>query len=243
MTHLLIRWGNPVEQFYCTHSSAGKVVTPGSSGVVLLQLSRTAPRETSNLLGGENAQPEDVKKGDQKRKVLWSSEISHPLRETTNLSENQSLSREPFQPLPSTVLSVNSSLIVPEQVSSDCSGSDAPFMTQWNSKSCSQDDGNTELSSQIGKGSYVAKFSPTGDVLALAINQNCTSDSQVLFCSLITDGGVSSPIYRNTSVKKSGRLAQMYYLFVYLLHVDMIITGHTGLQTWPGVQMAFCWCV
>ncbi len=205
VTHLLVRWNDPTAQFYSNHSTAAcQPGALGSPGVSLLQVSYATPRESSVRRGGENSQLEAVKESRGISKESMASEVSQPLRDTTNLlEENGPASRESSQTFPSTLVSESTSPIVPTR--GDCAGSNVPFTVQWKARSCSHDNSSGPLSPPLGRGAYVAKFSPTGNVLAFALNQKSASDSQVLFCSLLTDSGLSSLIYNSTNTTKSGR--------------------------------------
>ncbi len=206
VTHLLIRWSNPTEQFYSTYP--GQAAASESCGVRLLQVGCT-PRETPEMQGDENAQVEEMTvKEPHSNETLQTSSYpqQRPLRDMTNLTQENP--PESFQPLPSTLVSEKTADVpAPTSVSSGCTGIiSAPFTIQWKTKSYSPDNTTDQHLSPTGRGCFVAKLSPTGNVLALAINRSSASDSQILFYSLLTDSGVSSPIHHNISASKIGRL-------------------------------------
>ena len=81
-----------------------------------------------------------------------------------------------------------------------------PFQTFWRSGTCRAEGKDvSQRSSLTGRGSYVSKFSPTGNIMALAMNKELAADTQVLFLSPLTECGLACPVYQFRDKEKAGR--------------------------------------
>ena len=124
-----------------------------------------------------------------------------PLKDTTNVQTT-----DPY----GFVSSQHSTTKTTEQLGTTTgtgNGCSAPFQVLWKTISCSPENGTSSDPPPFGKSCYVSKFSPTGNIMALAINRRSAADTQVLFYSPLTDNGLSSPVYQTQDDRKSGRLA------------------------------------
>ena len=78
-----------------------------------------------------------------------------------------------------------------------------PFNVSWGSASCQSHIGPAHN----GKGTYVYRLSPSGDVSALAVNERKAKNIKVLFFSPLTPGELSSSLYplSREESKETGR--------------------------------------
>ena len=76
-----------------------------------------------------------------------------------------------------------------------------PFIISWGSVSCQSCAGP----SHNGRGTYIYRLSPMGDLSALAVNERKAKDTRVLFYSPLTQGGLSSRVYPQQKDTQTGR--------------------------------------
>ena len=82
-------------------------------------------------------------------------------------------------------------------------GNAPPFTVSWGSISCRSHVGGP---AHNGRGTYVYRLSPSGDVSALAVNERKARNSRVLFFSSLTPGELSSAVYPSSEEdRKTGR--------------------------------------
>ena len=128
-----------------------------------------------------------------------------PLRDRTN---------DPLQPTTQTALPTSQLEFGTKQLPATVKNAspltsvhDAPFSASWKTISyCSQDHNKSGSKSSLsGQGCYLSKFSPAGNVVALAINHREALDTQVLFMSPLVETGLSSAVYQPKFGRKLGR--------------------------------------
>lgn len=76
-----------------------------------------------------------------------------------------------------------------------------PFNVSWASVSCQSHMGPLHN----GRGTYVYRLSPSGDMAALVVNEKKAKDIRVLFFSPLTPGELSTAIYPPREDKQTGR--------------------------------------
>lgn len=76
-----------------------------------------------------------------------------------------------------------------------------PFNVSWASVSCQSHVGPLHN----GRGTYVYRLSPSGDMAALVVNEKRARDIRVLFFSPLTPGELSTAIYPPREDKQTGR--------------------------------------
>lgn len=76
-----------------------------------------------------------------------------------------------------------------------------PFNVSWASMSCQSHMGPLHN----GRGTYVYRLSPSGDMAALVVNEKKARDIRVLFFSPLTPGELSTAIYPPREDKQTGR--------------------------------------
>ena len=204
ITHLRLSWHGPLTKFYRDHSTVtlqnGTVNVDKERGTV-------TPVLTSYLddpIRQENSPPVTVTlhKTDHSGN-LYSSNL--PLRDRTN---------DRLQPTGETALPTSQLETATKQLPSAVknispltSVHDAPFGASWKTISyCSQDRNKSGSKSSLsGQGCYLSKFSPTGNIVGLAINHREALDTQVLFMSPLVETGLSSAVYQPKFGRKLGR--------------------------------------
>ena len=91
----------------------------------------------------------------------------------------------------------------PSPVASSCN---VPFSAVWKTVSyCPLMGESTSKSSPSGRGCYISKFSPTGNIVALAINHREAMDTRLLFFDPLVETGLSNSAYQPKVGKKLGR--------------------------------------
>ena len=231
ITHLLIQWNNPVEQFYAAHSkifpedscygesTTGRIIPlslDGSSAKssILLQENTISGIKDTPISGKHASSLRQHQRGPDSR--------DEPLRDRVNVLETEQVPDSPgpeiesshshkFEEEPqtgqapaSTTDSGSGHSKEPRKVSSR-DITDTPFQVIWRTITCCAEGKDIQHSSLTGRGSYVSKFSPTGNIMALAVNRNLAADTRVLFFSPLTECGLSSPVYQFRDKEKSGR--------------------------------------
>ena len=198
MTHLRLNWHSPLEKFYRDHSTVmsqnGTLSSGGKTGAAIPvrgpQQQENSPRATSAL----------DKAGD----VTHSSGI--PLRDRTNSPWQEPLRTATLiKPSDGDKLEhgVKQFPVVASPFTSSCN---VPFSTDWKTISfCPPENESTSKISLSGRGCYISKFSPTGSVVALAINRREATDTRLLFFSPLVETGLSSPAYQPKVGRKLGR--------------------------------------
>jgi len=207
ITHLRLNWNGPLVKFYRDHSNVtlqnGAMNMGNERGTITPMLTsyldnpiqrENLPHATSTLHKTENKTPSGN---------LHSSNL--PLRDRTN---------DPLQPTGQTALPTSplefgtkQHLLTVKNTSPFTSFHDAPFDAIWKTMSyCSQDCNKSGSKSSLsGRGCYLSKFSPTGNIVGLAINHEEALDTQVLFVSPLVETGLSSAIYQPKFRRKLGR--------------------------------------
>ena len=207
ITHLRLNWNGPLVKFYRDHSNVtlqnGAMNMGNERGTITPMLTsyldnpiqrENLPHVTSTLHKTENKTPSGN---------LHSSNL--PLRDRTN---------DPLQPTGQTALPTSplefgtkQHLLTVKNTSPFTSFHDAPFDAIWKTMSyCSQDCNKSGSKSSLsGRGCYLSKFSPTGNIVGLAINHEEALDTQVLFVSPLVETGLSSAIYQPKFRRKLGR--------------------------------------
>ena len=207
ITHLRLNWNGPLVKFYRDHSNVtlqnGAMNMGNERGTITPVLTsyldnpiqrENLPHATSTLHKTENKTPSGN---------LHSSNL--PLRDRTN---------DPLQPTGQTALPTSplefgtkQHLLTVKNTSPFTSFHDAPFDAIWKTMSyCSQDCNKSGSKSSLsGRGCYLSKFSPTGNIVGLAINHEEAIDTQVLFVSPLVETGLSSAIYQPKFRRKLGR--------------------------------------
>ena len=204
ITHLRLNWHGPLAKFYRDHSTVTL-----QNGMVNMDKERgtVTPVLTSYLddpIWKENSPHVTVTlhKTDHSGN-LYSSNLA--LRDRTN---------DPLQPTGQTALSTPRLETATKQLPSAVknispltSVHDAPFSNSWKTISyCSQDHNKSGSKSSLsGQGCYLSRFSPTGNIVALAINHREALDTQVLFMSPLVETGLSSAVYQPKFDRKLGR--------------------------------------
>ena len=207
ITHLRLNWNGPLVKFYRDHSNVtlqnGAMNMGNERGTITPMLTsyldnplqrENLPHATSTSHKTENKTPSGN---------LHSSNL--PLRDRTN---------DPLQPTGQTALPTSplefgtkQHLLTVKNTSPFTSFHDAPFDAIWKTMSyCSQDCNKSGSKSSLsGRGCYLSKFSPTGNIVGLAINHEEALDTQVLFVSPLVETGLSSAIYQPKFRRKLGR--------------------------------------
>lgn len=207
ITHLRLNWHGPLAKFYRDHSTValqnGTVNMDKERGTVTPVLTsylddpfrkENSPHVTATLHKTDNETPSGN---------LYSSNL--PLRDRTN---------DRLQPTGQTALPTAQLETATKQLPSAVknispltSVHDAPFSASWKTTSyCSQDRNKSgSMSSLSGQGCYLSKFSPTGNIVALAVNHREALDTQVLFMSPLVETGLSSAVYQPKFGRKLGR--------------------------------------
>lgn len=207
ITHLRLNWNGPLVKFYRDHSNVtlqnGAMNMGNERGTITPVLTsyldnpiqrENLPHATSTLHKTENKTPSGN---------LHSSNL--PLRDRTN---------DPLQPTGQTALPTSplefgtkQHLLTVKNTSPFTSFHDAPFDAIWKTMSyCSQDCNKSGSKSSLsGRGCYLSKFSPTGNIVGLAINHEEALDTQVLFVSPLVETGLSNAIYQPKFRRKLGR--------------------------------------
>ena len=207
ITHLRLNWNGPLIKFYRDHSNVilqnGAMNVDNEQGTITPVLTsylddpiqrENSPHAALTLHKTENKTPSGN---------LHSSNV--PLRDRTN---------DPLQltgqtALPTSPLEFGTKQHPPtiKNTSPFTSFHDAPFSAIWKTISyCSQDHNKSGSKSSLsGRGCYLSKFSPTGNIVALAINHEEALNTQVLFVSPLVETGLSSPVYQPKFRRKLGR--------------------------------------
>ena len=207
ITHLWLNWNGPLVKFYRDHSNVtlqnGAMNMGNERGTITPVLTsyldnpiqrENLPHATSTLHKTENKTPSGN---------LHS--INLPLRDRTN---------DPLQPTGQTALPTSplefgtkQHLLTVKNTSPFTSFHDAPFDAIWKTMSyCSQNFNKSGSKSSLsGRGCYLSKFSPTGNIVSLAINHEEALDTQVLFVSPLVETGLSNAVYQPKFRRKLGR--------------------------------------
>lgn len=179
MIHLLINWPSSTAEFYSRRTSySDKSLSSGHAFPVRLLL------HNRNTCGEGD---EEIKKGH------------------TTSDENTSFQQRAsaISQVPSS--SMNSSEPVMESESSSQFGAlwngPPPFNVSWGSVSSQLHAGPTHN----GRGTYIYRLSPGGELAALAVNTRKAKDSRILFFSPLTEGGLTSPVYTTPVEGQTGR--------------------------------------
>ena len=207
ITHLQLNWHGPLAKFYRDHSTItlqnGTVNMGKERGTITPVLmsylddpiqQEDSPRVALMLHKTDN----ETSPGN-----LHSSNL--PLRDRTN---------DPLQPTTQTALPTSQLEFGTKQLPATVKNAspltsvhDAPFGASWKTISyCSHDHNKSGSKSSLsGQGCYLSKFSPAGNVVALAINHREALDTQVLFMSPLVETGLSSAVYQPKFGRKLGR--------------------------------------
>ena len=255
ITHLLIRWNGAAEQFYaarsntvtadpsCGESTAGRIIPlsvddmPAKTPILLQENAIASTKDPT--LSGKSLQPSQRGSGSH----------DEPLRDRTNVLEDRETAA--CEQAPDSLTRSHHGHeyrqeLQPRQAPTDVSnsgGSEEPceapnrgvidtpsFQALWRTGTCCVEGKDADqCSSLTGKGTYVSKFSPTGNVVALAMNRELAADTRVLFLSPLTECGLASPVYQFRDKEKAGRYV---WMGVYTLRT----CGSSSMQHFVYVQ-------
>lgn len=202
VTHLRLNWHSPLVKFYRDHStvvSQKEALSSSTSGKTGTAVPVQLP-ELRVLLQQENF-PHATSTLDKTGGVIPSGSL--PLRDRTNSPQQEHLQ---------TAASIKSHEVdklehgvkkSPNPVASSCN---VPFSEVWKTVSyCPPTGKNTSKSSPSGRGCYISKFSPTGNIVALAINHREAMDTRLLFFDPLVETGLSNPAHQPKVGRKLGR--------------------------------------
>ena len=169
ITHLLINWPSPTAEFYTSRTSQSELAVKHAFSVHLLQ-------DDPLLHHQHGAVSANVGKG---------AEFKFGQREGGNSRESETT--------PAAFLQTTAQNSTAADVAQFGAMLDAPppFNVSWGSVSCQSHIGPAH----IGHRTYVYRLSPSGDILALAVNERNPKNIRVLFFSPLTPGELSSSVY------------------------------------------------
>lgn len=197
ITHLLVNWPSSTANFYTRRTSQSDLALKYAFSVHLLQ-------DEGQDTASRAAETEGIK-GQSKNQ---SRKLDSPVPQQV---ENPTHSDGHFQlPDPPEHDSKTGTTAAAQVL--DCSGdvpsqfgamwSDPPpFNVSWGSVSCQSHLGPAHN----GRGTYVYRLSPSGDVSALAVNERKAMNTRVLFFSPLTPGELSHSIYSPQEGGLNGR--------------------------------------
>ena len=186
MTHLLINWPSFTAEFYSHKTKQSKLTSKSTFPIRLLE-SRTIPITPH-----------------KKQKEISKNETKTPQGGISDSKVGNAATKGSF---------VGSGLA---QVWRSSNGNDQstqfgamwsgppPFNVSWGTVLCQSHTGPV----QNGRGTYVYRLSPSGDLSALAVNKRKAKDTRILFFSPLTQGGLTSTVYSAKEERQSGRYIQ-----------------------------------
>lgn len=159
-------------------------------------IARATDVRTCSEAGGGDTAAQAVQSEKKDEENTPQKRVIRPLQDRTNLNLTSSFTSEVVVNSPHSNVGKSHTTVAPESMV------EIPVNVTW--KTCTAHRAHCQ-SSPHGRGCYVVKISPTGNISAVAINHGNAGDTHVLFADLLNEVSLSSTVYVNADNTMSGR--------------------------------------